>query len=234
MRYGRGHLHDCGPGPLHAGARGLLRRGRHGPERLAGPSGARAGISALFDHVCPRGRLGQGANWGDRRQDTDRLPHVRPAFASRLPQELNEIRTAGGEIVVIDTAPHSDNVTLGAAKVSDLVLIPCRPSIFDLEALAVTVELVKTAQVPILAVLNAVVPHVADTAQAEEAIGRLGVTVCPIHISRRVAFSRAVLRGLTAQEYEPQGKAAREIEQFFQTIQGVAQEEHAAGGRCDG
>ena len=174
------------------------------------------------------------ANWGDRRQDTDRLPHVRPAFASRLPQELNEIRKAGGEIVVLDTAPHSDNVTLGAAKVSDLVLIPCRPSIFDLEALAVTVELVKTAQVPILAVLNAVVPHVADTAQAEEAIGRLGVTVCPIHISRRVAFSRAVLRGLTAQEYEPQGKAAREIEQLFQTIQGVAQKEHAAGGQCDG
>ena len=174
------------------------------------------------------------ANWGDRRQDTARLPHVRPAFASRLPQELNEIRTAGGEIVVLDTAPHSDNVTLGAAKVSDLVLIPCRPSIFDLEALAVTVELVKTAQVPILAVLNAVVPHVTDTAQAEEAIGRLGVTVCPIHISRRVAFSRAVLRGLTAQEYEPQGKAAREIAQLFQTIQGVAQEEHAGGGRYDG
>ena len=176
------------------------------------------------------------ANWGDRRKDKDRLPHVRPAFASRLPQELNEIRNAGGEIVVLDTAPHSDNVTLGAAKVSDLVLIPCRPSIFDLEALAVTVELVKTAGVPILTVLNAVVHGVSDTDQAEEAIGRLGVATCPIRISRRVAFSRAVLRGLTAQEYEPQGKAAAESRQLFQAVyeQVVPQEERGRVGGCNG
>ena len=174
------------------------------------------------------------ANWSDRRED--RLPHVRPAFANRLSHELNEVREAGGEIVVLDTAPHSDNVTLRAAKASDLVMVPCRPSIFDLEALAVTVDLVKAAGVPILTVLNAVVPHVADTALAEEAIGRLGVAVCPSRISRRVAFSRSVLRGLTAQEYEPRGKAAGEIEELFRTVeeQVVAQAEPARGGRYDG
>lgn len=153
------------------------------------------------------------AKWGDRREAA--RPVVRSAQAKRLPQELDTIRKAGGEIVVIDTAPRADAVILGVAKVADLVVIPCRPSILDLEALADTLELVQTADVPILTVLNAVVPHVPDTALAEDAIAQLGAAVCPIRIHRRVTFSRALLRGLTAQEYEPRGKAAREIEQLF-------------------
>ena len=87
---------------------------------------------------------------------------------------------------------------------------------------------------PILAVLNAVVPHVPDAAEAEAAIARLGADISPARISRRVAFSRALIRGLTAQEYEPQGRAAQEIEQFFQVVYGqvMPQEEHVmAGGR---
>lgn len=172
------------------------------------------------------------ANWGDRRDAS--LPVVRPTFATRLKQELKAIREAGGEVAILDTAPHSDNITLEAAEAADLVVIPCRPSILDLEALAGTVKLIKTAGVPILAVLNAVVPHVPDAAEAEAAITRLGAAISPVRISRRVAFSRALIRGLTAQEYEPQGRAAQEIEQFFQVVYGqvMPQEEHAmAGGR---
>ena len=55
-----GAVRRAAAGALPAGARDLLRRGRHGPERLAGTTGPRAGLSALFDHVCPRGRPGQG------------------------------------------------------------------------------------------------------------------------------------------------------------------------------
>ena len=156
------------------------------------------------------------ANWADRREaDT---PVVRAAPASRLQQELNLVRQAAGEVVVLDTAPRSDAVIISAAKAADLVVIPCRPSILDLEALAGTLELVQTTGVPILTVLNAVVHGVPDSDQTEVAIEQLGAEICPIRISRRVAFSRALLRGLTAQEYEPQGKAAGEIEMLFQTI----------------
>ena len=156
------------------------------------------------------------ANWGDRR--AAKLPVVRSAHASRLEHELKAVREAGGEIVVLDTAPHSDAVTLGAAKAADLVVIPCRPSILDLEALAGTLELVSITRVPVLAVLNAVIPHISDSDQAEAAIEKLGATICPVRISRRVAFSRALLSGLTAREYEPRGKAAAEIGALFQLI----------------
>ena len=156
------------------------------------------------------------ANWADRREaDT---PVVRAAPASRLPQELKLVRQAAGEVVVLDTAPRSDAVIISAAKAADLVVIPCRPSILDLEALAGTLELVQTTGVPILTVLNAVVHGVPDSDQTQVAIEQLGAEICPIRISRRVTFSRALLQGLTAQEYEPQGKAAGEIEALFQTI----------------
>ena len=156
------------------------------------------------------------AKWGDRREAA--RPVVRAAQAKRLPQELDTIRKAGGEIVVIDTAPRADAVILGVAKVADLVVIPCRPSILDLEAMADTLELVQTTGVPILTVLNFVVPHVPDSDQAEDAIAQLGVAICPTRINRRVTFSRALLQGLTAQEYESQGKAAAEIEQVFRIV----------------
>ena len=172
------------------------------------------------------------ANWGDRRGAA--TPIVRAAPASRLRQELEVIHKARGEVVVLDTAPRSDAVIISAAKAADLVVIPCRPSILDLEALAGTLELVQTTRVPILTVLNAVVHGVPDSDQTEVAIEQLGAEICPVRISRRVAFSRALLRGLTAQEYEPQGKAAGEIEALFQTISEriMPQEEPAmVGGR---
>ena len=157
------------------------------------------------------------AKWGDRRQAA--RPVVRAAPAQRLPQELAAIRAAGGEIVVIDTAPRADAVILGVAKVADLVVIPCRPSILDLEALADTLELVQPTGVPILTVLNAVVPHVPDTALAAAAMTQLGVAVCPVRLHRRVTFSRALLHGLTAQEVEPAGKATAEIAQLFRMVE---------------
>lgn len=174
------------------------------------------------------------SKWGDRREAA--RPIVRAAQARRLPQELDTVRKAGGEIVVLDTAPRADAVILGAAKAADLVIIPCRPSILDLEALADTLELVQTTHVPILTVLNFVVPNVPDSDQAEAAIAQLGAAICPIRINRRVTFSRALLQGLTAQEYEPQSKAAAEIEQVFQIVDEWLRPAEAAAieGRCNG
>ncbi len=176
------------------------------------------------------------ANWGDRREE--KLPVVRSAQASRLEQELRAVEEAGGEIVILDTAPHSDAVILRVAKAAALVVIPCRPSILDLEALAGTLELVSMTGVPVLTVLNSIIPNVADSDRAEEAIEKLGAAICPIRISRRVAFSRALISGLTAQEYEPQGKAAEEIQALFRLIaeqvSGLEQQEPQAAHETAG
>ena len=58
--------------------------------------------------------------------------------------------------------------------------------------------------------MNAVAAQGNEAAEAAEAIANLGVGVCPVQLCQRVAFSRALISGQTAQEFEPEGKAAWE------------------------
>lgn len=151
-------------------------------------------------------------NWRDRR--AAELPVVISAHASRLQHEMKRIGESGGEVLLIDTAPHADGAALEAAKAADLVLIPCRPAILDIEALANTLQLVRVTKTPVLIVLNAVAATGGEAAEAAEAIAGLDAEVCPVQLGNRVAFSRSLITGRTAQEFEPEGKAAREVERL--------------------
>jgi chromosome partitioning protein len=152
------------------------------------------------------------AKWSDRR--TVELPVVLSAHASRLPKEMKRVQDAGCETLFLDTAPHSDSAALEAAKASNLVLIPCRPAILDMEAITNTLGLVKTTQTPVFVVMNAIASQGHEGDEAAEAIAALDVEVCPARIVNRVAFSRSLITGKTAQEFEPDSKAAQEIEQL--------------------
>jgi chromosome partitioning protein len=50
---------------------------------------------------------------------------------------------------------------------------------------------------------------------AAQAIAAYDVPVCPITIGQRAAYSNALTLGLTAQEYEPSGKASEEIRSLY-------------------
>ena len=143
---------------------------------------------------------------------------VLSAHSSRLAHEMRRVENTGGEVLFLDTAPHADSAALEAARASDLVLIPCRPAILDLEAITSTLALVRTTGTPVSVVLNAVAPAGQDTAQATEALVDLEVEVCPVRLGHRVAFSRSLIAGQTAQEFEPGGKAAGEIERLHDFV----------------
>src|SRR6478672_6659434 len=76
--------------------------------------------------------------WGEKR---GRPPEVVSDHAIRLPALLEAARTNGADLVFVDTAPNADQAALGAARAADLILIPCRPSAFDLEAVEATLTL---------------------------------------------------------------------------------------------
>ena len=153
------------------------------------------------------------ARWSDRRKAT--VPVVLSAHASRLAREKARVREAGGELVIVDTAPHSSAAALEAAKAADLILIPCRPAILDLEAVASTLSLVRTVTpaVPVFVVLNGVQARGRDADEAAEAVAGLGVDVAPARVVSRVLLARALVSGQAAEELRPSGKAAWEIAQ---------------------
>ena len=152
------------------------------------------------------------ANWSDRREAE--LPVVLSAHASRLPHEIARVRETGGEMLFVDTAPHSDSAALEAARSADLVLIPCRPAILDLEAITNTLAFLRTTGTPVLVVLNAIAATGQDARLAEDALTAHQVETCPVRLGRRIAFARALVSGQAAQEFEPDGKAAREVQEL--------------------
>ena len=157
------------------------------------------------------------SNWGDRRKANQ--PAIVSAQPARLPQILEAAEESGANLVVIDTPPRAERAAIAAARAAHLVLIPCRPSIFDLETFSTTLDLIAAVgSKPLAAVLNAVPTRGQKRQQAEQALKELDISVCPEVFGARVAFDHANTVGLSAQEYEPASKAAEEIQNVYMSI----------------
>jgi chromosome partitioning protein len=154
------------------------------------------------------------AGWKDSRPVE--TPVVVSVPSTRLPQALQAARDGGADLVLIDTAPHSEGAALAAAKAADLILIPTRPGILDLRAIGTTADVAKIAGRPVFVVLNAMPPgatRLVEDARAAAVVH--GVDVAPVVIEQRAALSHSLTAGQTAQEYEPTGKAAEEIGRLY-------------------
>lgn len=147
--------------------------------------------------------------WGDKREAPE--PEVVGDHAERLPQLVEAARSNGADLLIIDTAPNADRASLAAARAADLVLIPCRPAAFDLDAIEATRDLADIAKKPAWVVLNSAPIRSAITAEAKRGLEEKGAKVVPVVLHLRVAYSHSVIDGRTALEFEPEGKAAEEI-----------------------
>ncbi len=175
-----------------------------------------AGYTAAIIDLDPQGTA---ASWGDRR--TAGAPEVISGQAVRLPALTTAARENGADIVILDTAPNADQTASLSARAADLVLIPCRPSTFDLEAIETTLLLSKAAKKPAYVVLNAVPPRSGIGKEAAEGLRAGGAQVAPHQLTQRAAYGHSVIDGRTAQEFEPGGKAADEIAVLFKWLCGT-------------
>jgi chromosome partitioning protein len=160
------------------------------------------------------------AEWKDFREEE--MPGVIAIPSSRLPKVLKELEGRGADVVILDTAPHSEGTALDAARAADLILVPCQPSIMDLRAMRKTTDLLKHIKKPTYAVLNGVSVQGSAAIGTEKAIAaEFKIEICPIRMGDRVAYSRCLISGHSAQEYEPEGKAAREAHKFHKWVSGL-------------
>jgi chromosome partitioning protein len=176
-----------------------------------------AGIAGKTVVVIDLDPQASAAGWKDTRPaDTPVVISVPP---TRLPQALQAARDGGADLVLIDTAPHSEGAALAAAKSADLILIPTRPGILDLRAISTTADVAKIAGRPVFVVLNAMPPGATRLLEDARAAARVhGLDVAPVVIEQRAALSHSLTAGQTAQEYEPAGKAAEEISRLYEWL----------------
>jgi hypothetical protein len=70
-------------------------------------------------------------------------------------------------------------------------------------------------------VLNAVPPRSGIGREAAEGLAGQGMQVAPVMLSKRAAFAHGVIDGRTAQEFEPGGRAADEVERLYLWLEPV-------------
>jgi chromosome partitioning protein len=156
-------------------------------------------------------------NWSDRRTLENVV--VLDAQPGRLPTALAKAKESDVDLVLIDTPARSEQSALAAAKVADLVVIPCRPQAYDLETIPAAREIVALSGGKLMVVvLNAVPAWGNRHEQAIEVLGQMEMPVCPALIGQRAAFGDSGALGQTPTEFEPKGKAAEEIRAVYEYI----------------
>ena len=169
----------------------------------------RAGMSTLLVDLDPQGTA---VMWGALREAE--TPVVSAASTDHLGSVLGAARGAGARLAVIDTPPQSAEAALAAARISDLVLIPCRPSAADLHAIGTSVDLAREAGVQAVAILNAAPVRHPLISQAREAVAGYGLDAAPVVVHQRIDHVHAFTAGRSAIEIA-RSKAGQEIERLF-------------------
>lgn len=151
--------------------------------------------------------------WADRR--TDEQPVVIDAQPARLSNAFSRFENSF-DLAIIDTGARLEESAKYAAELSDIVLVPCKPSITDLESIENTFGLVlgRAKRTPII-ILNQVPPQEHRRIEAVAALSQHNTTICPHAVGQRVAFEYAARMGQSVTEYEPDGKAAEEINSVY-------------------
>jgi chromosome partitioning protein len=134
-----------------------------------------------------------------------------------LSRKLEQASELGADLAIIDTPPHADIMAREACRAAGLLLIPCRPRAFDLDAIQTTADLVQASHKLAFVIFMAGHTHSPLVyREAEELINIFSLTVAPVMLPERAAFHHSVGQGKTAQEIEPNGKAAKEVENLWQ------------------
>lgn len=154
--------------------------------------------------------------WYDLRNDDDLT--VVSAHASRLKQVLHTAERHGAEFVIIDTSAKMGDDAEAAAAVADLALIPCRPGLFDLQSISLTVKIANNASVPAHVVFNCVDPRSIMFQNVRQSVEIYDVKCVPVMIGDYVAFKYPLIDGRTAQEFYPDSKPASQINALFKYV----------------
>ena len=207
----------------------LARKGGTGKTTLAvhlAVLAAETGRQVLLVDTDPQHSAG---DWGRARRSD--IPRLIECAANRVPDVLELAAAEGIDLVVVDTRPSVEAETAEIARLSDLALIPTGPGILDLRAIAATADMVRSLGAGAfgsgaMIVLNGVMasPSFGEnglTIEARRALAAYQIPVADVAIGRRVAFAHALIDGRSVTEFEPQGKAARELRRLFTHLETV-------------
>lgn len=183
-------------------------KGGSGKTTLAcslGVVAAQAGHSVALVDADPQG---SAAAWGARREILIG-PDVVHVPLSSVPDAIEAARERY-DLVLLDT-PGQSTASNKALACADLVVVPCRPTIPDIEV-AARAHSTASRVAPATAFVVVQVPGRGEkrAQSTDDALSSLG-PVAPVRVGFRNAFADAVALGLGVTEFQPRSKAADEV-----------------------
>ncbi len=128
----------------------------------------------------------------------------------RLAAELERLRRTH-DVVLVDSAPHVDSDARRAIRGADLVVVPIQPSLPDIWAAEGTLKLAAEEKRPACLVLNRLAGSARLREATERELAARHMTVLPMTLGNRAAFSTAFGQGLGITEAAPKTLAAAEL-----------------------
>jgi chromosome partitioning protein len=176
----------------------------------------RAGFRTAIIDTDPQGSA--SAVWGEARGGAS--PPVAAVIAAEMREALDAAEADGYQVVFVDTAPHTTPAIEAVARSVDLAIVPVQPSILDVAATQRTVDLLRAAKVPAVAVLTrAPAKRDEETGETERALEALGLPLLETWMGERKVYRRALTQGQAVAEFDPASKAAKEIARLWKEIE---------------
>lgn len=137
---------------------------------------------------------------------------------SKIREGLGKLKTVA-DYCLIDSSPTINDQTETLIALSDLIIVPVRPSPTDLWSVGETVARVKKAGKPFLFVINQAKGQANITAQAVAALSKHG-PVAQTFIADRVVYASAMTGGNTAPEVG-RGPARQELADLWTELKAL-------------
>jgi chromosome partitioning protein len=137
---------------------------------------------------------------------------------------LKKAKEAGVKWVFVDTPPNMSVSVTDAIQCATLVIIPCRPGVFDIDAVQETIDFARRARRPYAVVINGAPPKRQDAESpsvtyARDTLTKLEIPVWGGQITQRSNFSLALATGEGAKEYDADSYSAEEIGRLWSAVE---------------
>jgi chromosome partitioning protein len=134
--------------------------------------------------------------------------------------------------VVIDTPGFRSETTLACLEATDFVLVPVKPSPFDVDRMLDTLNLLingaSSRRPPFRCLLTQTTRDSIIAKQIREELAAAGFPVLKSEMTNRVGYAEAALWGATPSLIDPSGPAAREIAAIAEEVDGLLRLKQAA------
>jgi chromosome partitioning protein len=147
-------------------------------------------------------------------------PYAEVCVPIDVEDRIAELKDAGAQLVLLDTAGRDNNAISAAIASADLVLIPCHPTDLELSTLGPTLARLRADQRPnYVMLIDWSAGATRRRTDATAAIERAGGRVSPAIYTHRSDYRLAIENGQGVTEFQKYQSASQEIRKVWKWLQ---------------